>query len=209
MKKSIVVAFFISIAVLISGCGKLGESEAEKIIKDACKIPSSFKKLDYQVDEKNGLSYMDFTAKNPLGMDLKSRTYFVIRDKHIIPVDTDNIPENILRDFVSTNLDKFKECVIYYKDMKKLERDLEVPLKIMKEHYFDLDNNDNFFTWKSAAQQARKLNPKIKAYSDRYYESLPVVQKYFNVPPSYYKITVTGSYRDWNAHAEQTNDYPR
>ena len=119
-KKFSVACISLMMVLALAGCGKTGESEAEKLVKEACKIPDSYKKIDYQVDDKNGISYLDFKAKNMLGMEVPGRAYFKITKDRIIGIDTDDIERNVLDDFYKKcSYMKFSECVKSYKILKK------------------------------------------------------------------------------------------
>ena len=202
------VAFLIISAIIISGCGKLGESEAEKIVRDSCRVPSSFVKHDYQVDEKNNLAYLDFSAKNAFGAELKNRVYFVIRDKQIIPVDTDGIDLVILKNLADASPKNFKENVIYCKDLNRYKQEMDIAIKIFDHTWDRLGGNNNYFVWEHARQEAKQINKLIKKYYDRYYEAPAIVQHQFDMPPAYYKVNLTGDWQYWRANGERPTNYP-
>ena len=112
--------------------------EAEKLVKEACKIPDSYKKVDYQVDDKNGISYLDFKAKNMLGMEIPGRAYFKITKDRIAGIDTDGIERNVLDDFYKNAPTQFAECVSSYKFLKKNHYAENFDLKFFLERYKEL-----------------------------------------------------------------------
>ena len=136
-KKFSVACISLMMVLALAGCGKTGESEAEKLVKEACKIPDSYKKIDYQVDDKNGISYLDFKAKNMLGMEVPGRAYFKITKDRIIGIDTDDIERNVLDDFYKNAPTEFSECVKSYKILKKNHYKENFDLEFFLEMYKD------------------------------------------------------------------------
>ena len=102
-KKFSVACISLLMVLALAGCGKTGESEAEKLVKEACKIPDSYKKVDYQVDDKNGIAYLDFKAKNMLGMEIPGRAYFKITKE--IPI-VEKVPFSSARKYALTKFEK-------------------------------------------------------------------------------------------------------
>lgn len=208
-KMSVMTGLLLFTAIALSGCGKLGESEAEKMVKDACIAPSSFVKHSYHVDEKNGLAYLDFSAKNAFGTALKDRAYFVVRNNQIIAIDTKGVDFNILRELAEASPKNFKENVIYCKDIQKYKRDMDIRLEIMKHTWERLDGCNNYFTWKHARDEAKQVNKAIKRYYERYYESPAIVQMHYPTPPAYYKVILTGNFNgNWSAKGQRPSEYP-
>ena len=122
MKKRhiIITIFLVSALMFVLGCGKLGEKEAEGIVKKACRIPDSFVKVDYQVNEKTGLAFMDFKAKNALGVEIPGRAYFKVTKDKIEAVDTEGVPANVIEEFVKDHPNEFSECIASYKKLKSI-----------------------------------------------------------------------------------------
>lgn len=209
-KKFSVACISLLMVLALAGCGKTGESEAEKLVKEACKIPDSYKKIDYQVDDKNGISYLDFKAKNMLGMEVPGRAYFKITKDRIIGIDTDDIERNVLDDFYKNAPTEFSECVKSYKILKKNHYKENFDLEFFLERYKDLKyEKDNFYAWQSVAKKSIKANDIIKKYNDAYKTAPQIVKKYFPEPMQYFKINLTGSSRGgWRANAERTDEYP-
>ena len=102
-KKFSVACISLLMVLALAGCGKTGESEAEKLVKEACKIPDSYKKVDYQVDDKNGISYLDFKAKNMLGMEIPGRAYFKITKDRIVGNDNFFSWKMVAKDSIKAN----------------------------------------------------------------------------------------------------------
>ena len=156
-KKFSVACISLMMVLALAGCGKTGDSEAEKLVKEACKIPDSYKKIDYQVDDKNGISYLDFKAKNMLGMEVPGRAYFKITKDRIIGIDTDDIERNVIDDFNKNAPTEFSECVKSYKILKKNHYKENFDLEFFLERYKDLKyEKDNFYAWQSVAKKVLK-----------------------------------------------------
>lgn len=209
-KKFSVACVSLLMVLVLAGCGKTGESEAEKLVKEACNIPDSFKKVDYQVDDKNGLSYLDFKAKNMMGMELPGRAYFKLSKDRIEGIDTEGIDKKTLDDFYKNAPNQFVECVKSYKLLKKNNYKDNFELKFFLDQYRQLKyDKDNFFSWQMVAKESIKANDIIKAYKEAYSGAPEIVKKNFPAPIQYFKVDLTGSYMGgWSANAKRTDEYP-
>lgn len=80
IKKIVASGLLITACISAGGCGlgAKGESEATDLAKQVCKIPDSFKKVSYNVDEKGNLAWLDFKAKNPMGGGDSRKNLFYI-----------------------------------------------------------------------------------------------------------------------------------
>lgn len=209
-KKWSIACVSLLMVLALAGCGKTGESEAEKLVKEACNIPDSFRKVDYQVDDKNGISYLDFKAKNMMGVELPGRAYFKLSKDRIEGIDTDGIDKKALDDFYKNAPSQFVECVKSYKALKKNNYKESFELKFFFDQYRQLKyDKDNFFSWQMVAIESIKANDIIKAYKEAYSTAPEIVKKNFPEPIQYFKIDLTGSYMGgWSANAKRTDEYP-
>lgn len=209
-KKFVMVLLTIITMLVLSGCGKTGESEAEKLVKEACNIPDSFKKIDYQVDEKIGLAYLDFKAKNMLGVELPGRAYFKLTKDHIQGIDTGNIDRRVLDEFYKDAPTQFVECVDSYMVLKKNDFRENFEVKYFIDRYRELKyDNNNFFSWQYVAKDSIKVNDILKKYKDAYSSAPEIVKRKFPEPIKYFKITLNGSYMGgWSANGTRTDDFP-
>ena len=195
--------------LVLSGCGKLGEKEAEEMVKKACRIPDSFKKVEYQVDEKNGISYLDYKAKNALGVELPGRVYFMVSKDRLEPLDTDGIPNNQAEAIYKANPKQFVEGVAAYKHLKQIKDKHKFEIDLFLDRYKQLNVEKSFFSWDYARKESYKINNIIKEYKETYEGAPEVVKQFFDKPMKYFKIEVNGSYiGGWSARGNVVDDYP-
>ena len=214
MKKRhiILIIFLVSSLMFVLGCGKLGEKEAEGIVTKACRIPDSFVKVDYQVNEKTGLAFLDFKAKNALGVEIPGRAYFKVTKDKIEAVDTEGVPPNVIEGFVKDHPNEFSECIASYKKLKSIVDKSEFELHMFSSMIDNVnDDNNNYFSWQSLQKQARVVNRKIKQFNEAA-KSSPgsVADQFTNFPRKYFKVIINGDYMSgWSAEFKKDLDeYP-
>lgn len=194
------------------GCGKLGEKEAESIVKKACRIPDSFVKVNYQVDEKTGLAFLDFKAKNALGVEIPGRAYFKVTKDKVEGIDTEGVPPNVVEEFAKNNPNEFAECVASYKKLESIVNKSDFDFKMFRSSLDDLEvNNNNYFTWSSLKKQTLVINRRIKQFNEAAKNAPPSVLKHFEkFPRTYFNVILNGDYMSgWNAEFKKgLTEYP-
>ena len=206
-KAYLTILLFIGM-MAITGCGKLGESEATEMVKNSCKFPDSFKKIEYEVNESTGLSHLDFNAKNGLGETVQGRAYFILTQDKIQMIDTTNIPINVLEELEKIEPANFVANTKAYNEIAKIQRENEIDMKIFMDGYNRLNGIDNYFVWQNVASQTPKINKIIKEYKEAYDRANPSVQKYFEQPINYFKIVMSGDFLYWDGYVERPTEYP-
>ena len=195
-------------SLLLAGCGKLGESEATEFVKKNCKIPDSFEKVSYVVDEKAGLSHLDFKAKNMLGVEVPGRVYFLVSKDGAKPIDTSGIDQNILDEFEKTDPAHFAGAVQSYKTIQKIIGDNKFKMDMFLDEYNNLDTMQNYYSWRSVKNSAPKINRILKAYHDAYDQAPDVVKKHFDKPVHYFVIHLEGNVLQFQGKADRPEEYP-
>lgn len=193
----------------VSGCAQKGEKEAEKIVKDACVSPDSFQKIDYKVDEKNGLAYLDFKAKNAMGVLLRDRAYFKLSSNSLSAINTLGIDKNILNEFLKKDPKNFESAVNSYRELQKIafydDTEIEIFIEQVKNLKYD---KDNYFAWTHLQRDSEKYNSIIKKYKEIYDQAPEVVKQKFKAAPKFALITVNGTYRSgWDANFKWVDNY--
>jgi hypothetical protein len=197
-----------------SGCGPKYESQITEQVQKNCKIPESFRKVAYKEDDKNGIAYLDFKAKNLMGVEVPDRVYFVISDKGFSAIPTQDIDKGVLENFLKTDPANFQKSVKSYRKLKKAADNMQFDEQMLNDTAVRLKTGekDNFFTWKSFRTEAAKYNIKLKAFKDAYSEAPDVVkneEKFKNInDKKYVKVTVTGNWRSWQAKSDDVDEYP-
>lgn len=212
IKKIIVAGLLVAACASVGGCGlgAKGESEATDLAKKACKIPDSFKKVSYKVDEKGNLAWLDFKAKNPMGVEVPERIYFTFEGNKIRMIDTQNIDKNILEGFAKTDPAKFEECVKAYSQLKKGVESWNFTMKFLNNQLAQMKlSKKNYFSWQSVERTATEYNAKLKPLLDVYEKAPEVVQKEFPVlkDAEYLKVDLQGDFFSWNVKTDWTKDY--
>lgn len=212
MKLKQILALFATLFMIffVSGCAQKGEKEAEKLVKDACVSPDSFQKIDYKVDEKNGLAYLDFKAKNAMGVWLQERAYFKLSSNSISGINTLGLDKNTLNEFLKKDPKNFESAVNSYRELQKIAFYDDAEIEIFLEQTKDLKyNKDNYFSWTHLQRDSEKYNSIIKKYKDIYNQAPEVVKQKVKAPPKFAVITVNGTYRGpWDANLKWVDDYP-
>lgn len=212
IKKIVASGLLITACISVGGCGlgAKGESEATDLAKQVCKIPDSFKKVSYNVDEKGNLAWLDFKAKNPMGVEIPGRIYFTFENNKIRMIDTQNIDKNILEKFAKTDPAKFEECVKSYSRLKKEVDSWNFTMKFLNNQLEQMKlSQKNYFGWQSLERTATQYNAKLKPILDVYEKAPAVVQKEFpNLKDAeYLKVDLQGDYFSWNVKTDWTKDY--
>lgn len=210
-KAAIAGMLFVSL-FSFSGCGNKYESEITKQVQQECKIPDSFRKVDYKIDEKNGLAWLDYKAKNPMGQEIPGRAYFTVTSDGFKQVPTHDIDKQILEDFAKEDPSKFAECVIDYVKIKRLWEKYTIDAQVLHSIYDQLNgsNKKNYFMWDQSRNLAITSNKSLKAVKDAYNNSPTVVQGKFPkvADAKYLKIELTGDFFKFSAKGEGVDEYP-
>lgn len=192
-----------------AGCGAKYESEITKQVQENCKIPDSFKKVDYKVDEKNGLAWIDYKAKNLMGVEIPNRAYFTVGANGISRVDTDDIEEAVLKDFVEKNPDKFAECVRSYHEVKELDAKVFGREKMIESLIEQAKASDNYFIVDQCRRFGTMYNRALKKAKDAYNKAPDSVKEQFLLGEAkYVKVTLEGDFFEYRSRIEWVNDYP-
>ena len=198
--------------IFLIGCGKTGEKEAESIVKKACRIPDSFVKVDYQVNEKTGLAFLDFKAKNALGVEIPGRAYFKVTKDKVEGIDTEGVPPKVVEEFAKDNPNEFAECVACYKKLNEIANKSDFDFKMFRSTLdnFDFDNN-NYFNWSTLKKETLTINRRIKQFNDAAKDAPQAVLKHFEkFPRTYFNVILNGNYMSgWNAEFKKgLTEYP-
>lgn len=211
-KKMFITGLILTCLLSCSGCGQKYESEITTEVKKSCHIPDSFKKVAYKADEKNGIAYLDFKAKNLLGVEIPHRIYFTISDRGFHSIPTDNIDKSILEEFYKEDIANFKQCVSSYNNLKKQEKAMEFDLYMQSdiEERLNTSERKNYFTWEYYKENSDKINQKLKKFKDSYMQAPHSVQKHFDkaINLKYTKVTLIGDWESWKAKAEKVGEFP-
>lgn len=213
--KKIIVLGILAIGLLtIPGCGNKYESQITEQVRTSCVIPDSFKKVSYKEDPKNGIAYLDFKAKNLMGVEIPQRLYIVLFDDGYRSIQTEGIDKSILEDFFKNDPKNFEGCVSSYKTLTKLINDLAFELRMVNELNEELNtvNKKDYYSWVFFREESRKLNLKIKKFKDAYKAAPEIVQKNSEFQKfnqlKYMAVIVTGDWMSWRANKEVVEEYP-
>lgn len=198
--------------IFLIGCGKTGEKEAESIVKKACRIPDSFVKVDYQVNEKTGLAFLDFKAKNALGVEIPGRAYFKVTKDKVEGIDTEGVPPKVVEEFAKDNPNEFAECVAYYKKLNEIANKSDFDFKMFRSTLDNIEvDNNNYFNWSTLKKETLTINRRIKQFNDAAKDAPQAVLKHFEkFPRTYFNVILNGNYMSgWNAEFKKgLTEYP-
>ena len=211
-KKVMTIAFLIISLFPLFGCGKKYEAEITKGVRESCKIPDSFKKVDYQIDEENGIAYLDYKAKNIMGVEIPDRIYFAVSDNGFKGIPTEEIDKQTLKKFYENAPASFEICVYFYSTLEKMREDMRFDLDSINNtrENIETSDHDNYYVWESYKNDAKKLNYKIKKIKDSYANAPSIVKDDFKEIDDlkYTKVTLTGNWDSWDAKSEQVDEFP-
>ena len=198
--------------LVLVGCGKAGEKEAESIVKKACRIPDSFVKVDYQVNEKTGLAFLDFKAKNALGVEIPGRAYFKVTKDKVEGIDTEGVTPKVIEEFDKDNPNEFAECIAYYKKLEAIANKSDFDFKMFRSTLDSIEvDNNNYFNWSTLKKETLVINRRIKQFNEAAKGAPQAVLKHFEkFPRTYFNVILNGDYMSgWNAEFKKgLTEYP-
>lgn len=211
-KKFIMAGLLLTACVSFTGCGigAKGESEAADIVKNACTIPDSFQKVSYKLDEKGNLAWLDFKAKNPMGVIVPERAYFTFADNKIRMIDTKNIDKSILEEFAKKEPTRFEDYVNSYSQIDKEMTSLQFSKNMLDDNWSRLQvSRKNYFDWYSLERRAAEYNSKLRPVLNEYKQAPEVVKNQFTflANAKYLKVDLKGDALRWTAHAHWTSNF--
>ena len=197
----------------VLGCGKTGEKEAEKMVKESCNIPDSFKKVTYEVDDKNKISFLDFKAKNMLGVEIPARVYFSLSDNKVTIIDTEGVDKKIIDEFYKETPAQFAQAIKSYRKLSTLYSKTSYDRMVAKMFHDEVNRlkyqKNNYFVWKSIKDDAPHYNAYVKKCRDAYNEAPEIVKKKIKHVPKYAWVTLNGSYMDgWESQIKWKDEAP-
>lgn len=198
--------------VTLAGCGgQKYESEIADAVKKQCKVPESFKKLDYKADEKNGVAYIDYKAQNAFGVDVPGRLYLTIDGKGFQGIDTEGIEVEVLDNFYKNDPAHFTQCVSSYRSLKDKEHDAVFYTELVMEKLDKIDAyQHNITAYRTLKNEADEMNFYLKCFKTEYQAAPETVKKYFKKTADlpYLKVNISNTGNRWTLNTEPVDTYP-
>lgn len=195
-----------------SGCGdQKYESEIADAVKKQCKVPESFKQLDYKADEKNGVAYIDYKAENAFGVDVPGRIYFEISGKGFKSIDTEGIEIEVLDTFYKNDPGHFSQCVSSYRSLKDKKHNVKFYTELVMEKLDKIDAyQHNITAYRTLKGEADEMNFYLKSFKDEYQAAPDVVKGYFKNTADlpYIKVKIRDAGSKWTLNTEPSDTYP-
>lgn len=196
----------------LAGCGgQKYESEITEAVKKQCKVPESFKKVNYQADEKNGIAYIDYKAQNAFGVEVPGRLYLTIDSKGFQGIDTDGIEAEVLDNFYKKDPAHFTQCVSAYRTLKDKEHDAVFYTKLVSEKLDKISAyQHNINAYRTLKGEADEMNFYLKSFKDEYQAAPDVVKGYFKNTADlpYIKVKIRDAGSKWTLNTEPSDTYP-
>ena len=207
------------IAVVLVGCSKTGEKESTEYIKKRLNVPNSFVKVGYDINKETRLAWLDYKAKNKLGVELTGRAYFRISDKGVNFIDTEDVEQPVLDFLINNHSVDLEEQVNNYKRFVEIVKNNSFEIKYFLEKMDDVDIT-NYYSVSSLNNRARDYNRALRKVRESY-NRLPVDLKDFleKEYPSfktfkeikYFNTGLKGNSFKWDIDFDKfgfTKDYP-
>ena len=213
--KRLLLGLMFLVVLMLIGCGKTGEKDAEIYIKNRCNVPDSFVKVNYEINKEANLAKLDYKVKNLIGLELPGRAYFRVLNDKVIYIDTEGIDRNALEFFENHNPQNFELNVKSYKDMFEIVQDGMFDAKLFSNVMEDFDR-DSYYSWVTLRKRANRVNKMLKKTKDIYNGSSVEFKQLLNqeapgidkfIALKYMKVSLVGDYSDWKGDIDFTDKY--
>lgn len=212
IKAAKITGIVILCSITFSGCaGQKYESEIADAVKKQCKVPESFKKLDYKADEKNGVAYIDYKAQNAFGVDVPGRIYFEISGKGFKSIDTEGIEVEVLDTFYKNDPGHFSQCVSSYRALKDKKHNVKFYTELVMEKLDKIDAyQHNITAYRTLKNEADEMNFYLKGFKAEYQAAPETVKNYFKKTADlpYLKVNISNTGNRWTLNTEPSDTYP-
>lgn len=196
----------------LAGCGgQKYENEITEAVKKQCKVPESFKKVNYQADEKNGIAYIDYKAQNAFGVEVPGRLYLTINNKGFQGVDTDGIEVEVLDNFYQKDPAHFTQCVSSYRSLKDKKHNVKFYTELVLEKLDKIDAyQQNITAYRTLKNEADEMNFYLKGFKSEYQAAPETVKNYFKKTADlpYLKVHISNTGNQWILNTEPSDEYP-
>lgn len=211
-QKVLLASIITGCLLIFSGCGgQKYESEITEAVKKQCKVPESFKKVNYQADEKNGIAYIDYKAQNAFGVEVPGRLYLTINNKGFQGIDTDGIEVEVLDNFYKKDPAHFTQCISAYRTLKDKEHDAVFYTKLVMEKLDKIDAyQHNITAYRTLKNEADEMNFYLKGFKSEYQAAPETVKNYFKKTTDlpYLKVNISNTGNRWTLNTEPSDTYP-
>lgn len=196
----------------LAGCGgQKYESEITEAVKKQCKVPESFKKVNYQADEKNGIAYIDYKAQNAFGVEVPGRFYLTIDNKGFQGIDTDGVEVEVLDNFYKKDPGRFTQCVSAYRALKDKKHNVKFYTELVMEKLDKIDAyQHNITAYRTLKNEADEMNFYLKGFKAEYQAAPETVKSYFKKTADlpYLKVNISNTGNRWTLNTEPSDTYP-
>lgn len=198
--------------VLLTGCSKTGEEKSVEYIKKRLNVPNSFVKVAYEINKDTGLAWLDYKAKNKMGVELTGRAYFRVSNNGVRYIDTEDV-EQVVLDFLEKN---------YSADFESQVENYKIFANAVKGHAFDITyfiekvadaDFGNYYDLLSLKNSAKSYNKGLRKIKESYGKLSPNVRIFLEkeFPDfkklqdiKYYKVGLTGNSLNWDVDFKNT-----
>lgn len=164
LHKIILSFLLIVLMVIIAGCGKLGEDEAENMVKSHLKVKDSYKKIAYDVNESAKVSKLVYKAKNLMGVEIEDSVYFDLSKDNMIYYASDSHTPGI--EFMYQEApEKMVKYAAAYDELKEAIEEHGFHIHMYLESINSISNelHDNYFGWRECFTKQNDYNQRVRS----------------------------------------------
>ena len=204
-----------SIAIL-SGCAAQGHDDAVGIVKKKffkSQGADAFQEVDYKVDAKNHLAWLDFKSKNAKGDKKPERAYFVIQNGKLKWINTSGVPQGTVDSFAKGYPEVFEQSIESYQRLSNLYFHLLSQYSTIDKDIKLVDQSPKgFYEWLGLYNDAVEYNDALKEFRSAYESAAYPVQyegmfAAFYSQRKYIDVTLAGTYYSFTASWRYSDNY--
>ena len=201
---------------ILSGCAAQGHDDAVGMVKKQffkTQGTDAFQEVDYKVDSKNNLAWLDYKNKNSKGNKKAERAYFIIQNGKLKWINTSDVPREIVDSFAKGYPEVFEQSINSYRKLNSLYFNLSNQYsKIDKDISLVDQSPKDFYEWLDLYNDAVEYNDALKDYRSAYESAAYPVQyeglfAAFYSQRKYMDVMLAGTYYSFTASWRYSDNY--
>lgn len=215
-KRIVVAAMLVAGIAILSGCAAQGHDDAVGMVKQHFfknQGADAFQEVDYKVDSKHNLAWLDYKNKNSKGNKKAERAYFIIQNGKLKWINTFEVPREIVDSFAKGYPEVFEQSINSYRQLDHLYFILYSKDSKIDEDIKLVDQSPKgFYEWLDLYNDAVEYNDAVKEFRSAY-ESAAYPVQYNGLFAAFYKqrkyidVLLTGSYYSFTASWRYSDNY--